>query len=174
RNQTGFSGTGNAGYQDEFAKWEVYADIFQVIAGRAFQREHLPVAIPSLFWNSDLPLSIQIACCQRVSIHNLPRGALRDDLTAMYAGFRPHVASVVGMYNHVFIVLNNENGVADIPQILQRVYQALVVPLMQSDTRLVENIKHIDQLRAYLRGEAYTLRLSPGKGFGRTVQRQVA
>ena len=70
-------------------------------------------------------------------------------------------------------MLHHNDGVANVTQFLQRVYQALVVALVQADTRLVQYIEHIHQLRAYLRSQADTLALSTGKADGTAVQRQI-
>ena len=47
-------------------------------------------------------------------------------------------------------MLNHHHGVALVTQLLQRCDELSVIPLMQSYGRLVQNIKHIHQLRAYL------------------------
>ena len=54
----------------------------------------------------------------------------------------------------------DDNGVAKVAQLLQRVDESLVVTLVQAYGRLVEYIKYVDQLRAYLRGKAYALTLT--------------
>ena len=60
-----------------------------------------------------------------------------------------------------------------ITQSFQGVDQSLVVALVQTYAWFVENIHHIHQLRAKLRGKANTLALSAGEGGGSTVKRQV-
>ena len=47
-------------------------------------------------------------------------------------------------------MLDNDQGVAQIPQVLQRPQQLIVVPLVQTDGRLVQNIQHAHQGRTDL------------------------
>lgn len=90
---------------------------------------------------------------------------------------RPHGADVddeVGGTHHVLVVFDDDHRVAGIAQLLQAADQAPVVALVQADRGLVEDIKHVDQLRADLRGEADTLALAARERTRRTRQRQVA
>ena len=52
----------------------------------------------------------------------------------------PHINYVVGSANRIFVVLDDDNGVADIAQTLKRLDQALVIALMKADRRLVQNV----------------------------------
>ena len=56
----------------------------------------------------------------------------------------------------------------------QGLQQLLVVTVMESDRRLVQDVEHPHQLRADLRGEADPLRFAAGEGARSAVQRQVA
>ena len=58
----------------------------------------------------------------------------------------------------VLVVLDDHNGVAVVAQLFEAPYQAVVVSLVQTDRGLVEDVQHVDKLRAYLRGEAYPLK----------------
>ena len=62
-----------------------------------------------------------------------------------------HVDDVVRRAHRVLIVLHHEHGVAEVAQMAQRVEQLVVVALVQSDGRLVENVEHAHQARADLR-----------------------
>ena len=99
--------------------------------------------------------------------------ASKDDIPSQPTGFRPHINDIIGGEHHILVMLHHNDGVANVTQFLQRVYQALVVTLVQADTRLVQYIEHIHQLRAYLRSQADTLALSTGKADGTAVQRQI-
>ena len=70
-------------------------------------------------------------------------------------------------------MFDDDHRVAGIAQLLQAADQAPVVALVQADRGLVEDIKHVDQLRADLRGEADTLALAARERARRTRQRQV-
>jgi hypothetical protein len=52
------------------------------------------------------------------------------------------------------------------------VQQPIVVALMQSDRRLVEDVHHADEARADLTGEANALRFAARERVGAAIQRQ--
>ena len=91
----------------------------------------------------------------------------------MYPGARADIDNVVGGANSVFIVLNDDHGVAEISQVDQGAKQAFVIALVQADRGLIQYVHHADQARADLAGEADTLRFAAGEGFRRTGERQV-
>ena len=80
----------------------------------------------------------------------------------------------IGGAHGVLVVLDNDQGVAQIPQVLQRPQQLIVVPLVQTDGRLVQNIQHPHQGRTDLGGQPDTLALAAGKGSRRAGQGQIA
>src|SRR5437879_1910383 len=97
-----------------------------------------------------------------------------DHLTAMHTRARTKVNDVIGATNGVFIVLDDQHRVAEIAQAFQRLQQSLVVPLMQADTRLIENIEHTDQSGADLRGQPDALRLAAAQRAALPIQGQIA
>ena len=75
----------------------------------------------------------------------------------------PHVDEPVGAAHHLLVVLDDEHGVAEVAQPLERADQPVVVALVQADRRLVEDVEHADELRADLRREPQPLRLAAGE-----------
>jgi len=71
-------------------------------------------------------------------------------------------------------VFDDENGVAEIAEILEGRDETLVVALMQPDGGLIEDVKDAAEARADLRGEAYALAFAAGEGCGGAVERQIA
>jgi hypothetical protein len=53
---------------------------------------------------------------------------------------------MVGRSHHLFVVLDDEDGVAEVAQPLERADQLAVVTLMEPDRRLVEDVEDADQL----------------------------
>ena len=92
----------------------------------------------------------------------------------MLARARAHVDEVVGGAHHLLVVLDDEHGVAEVAQPLERPDQLLVVALVEADRRLVEDVEDADELRADLRREAQPLRLAARERRRRAVERQVA
>ena len=99
---------------------------------------------------------------------------LGDDLSPVLSGARPQVDHPVGRTHHLLVVLDDEHGVADVAQALERVDEPPVVTLVESDRRLVEDVQHADQLRADLRRESQALRLAARQRLRRTVELEVA
>ena len=87
--------------------------------------------------------------------------ALRDDLSAVLAGARPHVDDIIGRQDRIGVVLDDDHAVAEVTQVLERRQQPVVVALMQTDRRLVEHVHHAGQSRPDLRCKPDALRLSP-------------
>ena len=86
----------------------------------------------------------------------------------------PHVDDPVGRAHHLLVVLDHEHGVAEVAQPLERADEPVVVPLVQSDRRLVEDVEHAHELRADLRRQAKPLRLAAGERLRRPVELEVA
>ena len=57
-------------------------------------------------------------------------------------------------------MLHDDDGIADIAQGLQGMDEALIVALVKTDAGLVEDIEHVDELGANLRGQTDTLALA--------------
>ena len=57
-------------------------------------------------------------------------------------------------------MLDDDHGVAEIAQALERDEQPVVVALVEADRRLVEHVEHARQARADLAGEADALALA--------------
>ena len=88
---------------------------------------------------------------------------MRDDLAAARAGARAEIENVIGGADRFLIVLDDDDGIPEVAQSAERGEQARVIALMQSDARLVENIKNAGQARTDLRGEPDPLRFAAGK-----------
>ena len=59
--------------------------------------------------------------------------ALVDDVAAMFTGTEPEIDDIVGGANRLFIVFDDDNGVAQIAQPGERREERAVVPLVQAD-----------------------------------------
>ena len=94
-------------------------------------------------------------------------------MSAMHPGPRSDIDDVIGAEHGFFVMLDHQQGIAQITQSLQRIQQFPVIALMQADTRFIQNIQYTDQPRTNLRRQADPLRLAAGQRTGRPVQRQV-
>ena len=95
-------------------------------------------------------------------------------MAAVLARARAHVDEPVGAAHHLLVVLDDEHGVAEVAQPLERADQLVVVALVQADRRLVEDVEHADELRADLRREPEPLRLAARERRRRAVELEVA
>ncbi len=116
--------------------------------------------------DGDGTLAAQVLAGQRMGIAgNFLCRAGGDDFTAVDAGSGSDIDDEVGRVDGVFVVFDDDNGIAQVTQKGQGFQQAIVVALMQADRRLVENIHHADQPGADLAGQANSLRLAARQGF---------
>ena len=58
----------------------------------------------------------------------------------MHARARSNINHIVGLPDGVFIVFNNDDGIAQVAQMGERVEEPLIVALMQANRRLIENV----------------------------------
>ncbi len=91
----------------------------------------------------------------------------------MHAGTGADIHHIVGQADCVLVVLDDDHRVADVPQMLEGTEQAIVVTLVQSDGRLVENVHHSDQPGADLAGQTDALGFAAGQGIGAAIQGQI-
>ena len=91
----------------------------------------------------------------------------------MLAGPRTDVNQMGGGLDGRAVVLDDDDGVAQVAQPDQGLDQALVVALVQTDRRLVEHVQAPDEAGSDLGREADALSLSTREGGRRTVQRQI-
>jgi len=152
---------------------ERHVHMLQVIAAGSLDRNKLPVAFPTLGRNGYLRVSIQIGRGQGIYTQHLLGRSLKDDLTPQTTRFRPHIHHVIGTQHHILIMLHDDHGVSRITQLLQGVNQTDVVPLVQTDTRLIQYIKYIHQLASDLGSQTDTLALATGQGSGTPVHGKI-
>ena len=93
---------------------------------------------------------------------------------AVLAGARPHVDEPVGAPHHLLVVLDDDDGVAEVAEPLERPDQPVVVALVQADRRLVEDVEDADELRADLGREPEPLRLAARERRRGAVELEVA
>src|SRR4029077_11771433 len=74
----------------------------------------------------------------------------------------------------VFVVLHDEDGVAEIAKMLERAEKTIIVAGVQADAGLVENVKDTAKARTDLRGEANALGFAAGKRSSRAIEAEIA
>ena len=91
----------------------------------------------------------------------------------MLAGPGSDVDDVVGDLDRVLVVLDDDHGVAEVAHADHRLDQPVVVALVQTDRRLVEDVQHADETRPDLRRQPDALGLAAGERAGGAREAQV-
>ena len=98
-------------------------------------------------------------------------GADGHDFAAAHARAGPEIDDVVGAANGVLVVFDDDQRVAVLRQLGQRIEQHLVVARMQADGGLVEHVTHALQVGAELRREPDALRFAARERGRGTIER---
>ena len=94
-------------------------------------------------------------------------------MTAVHTGAGTDVHHMVSGTNGVFVVLDNDQGVAEVAQPLERRQQAVIVTLVQSDARFIQDIENTGESGTDLCGQTDPLRLASRKGHRRPIQAEI-
>ena len=86
---------------------------------------------------------------------------------------RPDIDHVISTADGVLVVLDHDDGVAEVAQMFERLDETLVITLMQADGRLVKDVEHAHEARADLRCQADALCLAAGECGRGPVEREV-
>ena len=165
----------DAGDDGHDAEREVGGDVLEVVGAGVFDGDPVAGEGAGLGAGDDLDLSGEVLAGDgRRVVHDLLRGAVGDEVAAVLAGAGAEVEDVVGLADGVFVVLDDEDGVAEVAQVFERVDEALVVALVQADGGLVEDVEDAAEAGADLGGEADALAFAAGEGGGGAVEREVA
>src|SRR5262249_14688260 len=122
-------------------------DVLEVVLARAGQRQPTRAEATALDRHRDLARTGEIGSGER-TLGQAADWTGKDELPAFVAAPRSKLHHVIGRANRVRIVLDDENGVARVAQAMQQAEQAVHVARMQTDRRLVEHVKGVDELRS--------------------------
>ena len=100
-------------------------------------------------------------------------GARVDHLSPVLARAGADVDHPVRRANGVFVVLDDDERVAEVAEPRERLDEPAVVALVEADARLVEHVEHSNEARADLGREANALRLAAAEGCGPAGEREV-
>src|SRR5215471_4723425 len=92
----------------------------------------------------------------------------------MTTGSRPQVNYIVCATDRLFIMLDHQHGVSQVPQVLQCIQEAAVVTMMEPDRRLIQDIQDAAQFRSNLSGQTNPLSLASRQRCSRAVERNIA
>ena len=136
------AGARDAGDADELGDREVDVDVLEVVHPRPADGEAAEVVRAPLR-DRDLALAREELPGDRLRVPlDRLRRALRDDVPSVDAGARAHVHQVICRPHHLLVVLDHEHRVAEVAQPLEGADQLAVVPLVETDRGLVEDVEH--------------------------------
>ncbi len=150
--ERGLAAAGDAGDAGEESLRDLGGDVLQVVAARAddFQAA-LGIGFAADLGRGDEAFAGEVFAGERVRVgHDLGGRALRHDLAAVDAGAGADVDDVIGGEDRVFVVLDDDHGVAEVAQVFERGQQAVVVALVQADGGFVEDVEHAGEAGADL------------------------
>ena len=104
---------------------------------------------------------------------DLGEDARGEELAAELAGAGAEVEQMVGGAEDVGVVLDDEDGVAEVAQVFEDADEAGGVAGVQADGGLVEDVERADQPRAERGGELNALRFAAGERGGEAVEGEV-
>src|SRR5690606_37503631 len=113
----------------------------EVVLGGPLHQDRLAVAPTALLRDGNDASSGQVVTGDGIGGgSDVFQGAGGDDLAAVLSRPGADVDDVVGHPHRVLVVLDHDQGVAQVAQADQRLDQALVVPLVEADRGLVEDV----------------------------------
>ena len=147
----------------------------QVVLRRAHDLQELSAALTAHRGNRDFFLAGEILAGQAVGIgHDLLRRTGGDHLAAVDAGTGTDVDEVIGGAHGVLVVLHHQQCVAQVPEIPERREQLVVVPLVEADGGLVQDIEDPHETGADLGSQTDPLALAAGEGPGAAGESQIS
>ena len=164
----------DARHADELAQRKFRRDVLEVVAPRAADHDAPARSLAQRFGNFDPPASRQVIGGDGVGPEDVVERPGGHDVAALAPGAGSPSTMKSAARIMSLVVLDDDHRVARVAQLFEAADQPLVVALVQADRRLVEDIEHVDELRADLRGEADALALAARERTRRTRQRQVA
>ena len=172
--QRGFTASGNAGDDRHHAQRNFDVDIFEVMCACAADGQVTGRHFTACGNGNAAPTGEVCAGDGFGASHNLLRRSLRDELTAVLARAGTDIDNLVCGEHGIFIMLDDDQRIAQIAQAFERINQAGVIALMQTDARFIEDIQHADQTGTDLRRQSDTLGFAAGERACRTGKRQIA
>ena len=168
------AGAGHARYAHEHAERYLYVDAFEVIFARTPHDQGLAVAFSGEVRQGDAFAIAEVLAGEGLGgLYNFADRSGGDDVSAVLAGAGAHVDDVVCRAHDGLVVLDDEDGVAEVAETEQGLDEAVVVCRMEADGRLVADVEDAYEARTYLRGQADALGLTAAEGRCGTFKGQV-
>src|SRR6266567_5442682 len=173
--ERGLARAGNAGDDGEQPERKRDIDFFEIVRARTEDLNDFAIGAAALFGDGNLRDAAQILSGERLrGGFDLFWLALSDEIAASIARAGAEVDDEIGAADGVFVVLDDEDGIAEIAKMLERAKKARVVAGVETDAGFIKNVENAAQARADLRGQTDALRFTAGKRGGGAIQAEVA
>ena len=144
--ERGLARTRNTGHAGQRAERNREIRMLEVVHRTALDRDALAVAFAPDFGHRNEFFARKVLSGDGfVAFEQLVYRALEHDLAAVAACARTDIHNVVSCKHGVLVVLDHDERVAEVTQPLKGRKQLVVVALVQTDGRLVEDIQHAHQ-----------------------------
>src|SRR6266404_6945767 len=172
--ERGLAGAGHAGDDREHPKRKRDIDVFQIVGAGAENLNRFAVGAAAFFGNGDFGGTTQILTGEGFRrVFDLLRLALGDEVAAGVARAGAEVDNEIGAADGVFIVFDDEDGVAKIAKMFERAEEAIVVAGVEADAGLVKDVQNAAKARADLSGEANALGFAAGERGSRAIEAEI-
>ena len=139
-------------------------NVLKVVSAGSCNLDFSATRLTTSLWQPNLLLSREIRTCDGIRVfNNLFWSASSNNVTTKLTSAGTHVNNVVSCTNGIFIVLDNKYGITAVSELLEGLNKTVVVSLMQTNGRLVQNVKDAHKTSANLSCQANTLGLSTRK-----------
>ncbi|VVB67153.1 Uncharacterised protein [uncultured archaeon] len=144
--QRGLARARDTRHHRQHARRDGHVDVLQVVLPAALDAYEGP-APPARGWNLDLFPAAEILAGQRSWILlDILRSAFGHDPSAVNASPWPDVQEVICSANCLLVMLHHDQRVSQIPELLQCLDQPIVVPLVQPNGGLIQDVEHSRQV----------------------------
>src|SRR5580658_10270035 len=144
-----FSGAADAGDAAEQAERDLDVDAAKVVNARAFEHKLFTTGFATEFGNGDLRAAREVFAGDGVRVvADLVDCACSEQLAAELAGAGAEIEEVVGSADDVRVMLDDEDGVAEIAELFHDADELGGVACVQADGGFVEDVERADEARA--------------------------
>ena len=178
-NQAAFPAAGHACDAAEHPQRDPHINVFEVMLPRAVNRQPALGHAPGCGHGDAFAAGQILAGDGFGGVDNILHRALGHHMAAVLPGSGANIHQIIRAAQGFLIVLHHDQGVPQLPQMAHGGQQPGVIPLMQADGGLIQNIQHAHQPAADLGGQTDTLGLAArqrgrGPGQGQVIQPHIA
>ena len=170
----GFAGAGDAGDDAEEVEGDVEVDAAEVVDAGSLEEEVFAAGLAAVLGDGDGEAAGEVFAGDGVGVGgDFGDGSGGEELAAEFSGSGTEVEEVVGGADDVGVVLDDEDGVAEVAELFHDVDELGGVAGVEADGWFVEDVEGSDEAGAERRGELDALGFAAGEGAGEAVEGEV-